>query len=167
MQSLDFQIIMNINIIRILFFMALCSPGFGQSDTPPVLATSILQSELSKVSSNNVVRIEVYYFPEDINTEFALSPSDLEKAYWAKTIIADFKQSQLRLVFLHAMNESNIQKRNGRSRDLRWGCVFFDSNNARILSLYFDQFGKGEVNGIQIESNGKLLELLRQKFTFR
>ena len=161
------KIITNMKTLYLLFFMTLCLPGFGQSEKDQSITTNVLQNELGKAGSNNVMRIEVFYFPEDIETEFAVNPTDLEKAYWAKTIVADFKRSKFRLMFLQSLAESNIQNRKGRTRDLRWGCVFFDSNDTRILSLYLDQSGMGEVNGIQIESNGKILELLRQKFAFR
>jgi hypothetical protein len=147
-------------------FMMSCLPLFAQLEKGQS-TTSVLQNELRKAGSNDVMRIEVFYFPEDIESESAFTPADLETEYWSKTIIADFKRSKIRSSILHSLAESNIQKRNGGERDLRWGCVFFGSKDTRILSIYLDQFGNGEVNGIQTESNGKLLELLRQKFAFR
>src|ERR1035437_396772 len=151
----------------VLSAIMLCLSVFGQSENNLSMPTNTLQIELAKANSNNVTRIEIFFFPEEIATEFAVSPNDLEKVYWTKTIIADFKRTQFSSLLLHSLTESNIQPRNGKARDLRWGCVFFDSKGTRIMSLYFDQFGKGEVNGIQIESNGKFLNLLREKFALR
>jgi hypothetical protein len=162
-----FSAVSNIRSLPVFISFFLCPAVLGQSNGDRQLAIKSITTELLKVGSTNVVRLEVFYFPEDIETEFAIGPEDLEKSHWAKITIAEFQRSNFRESLLRCLDESEIRKRNGGSKDVRWGCVFFDSKGNRIASLYLDQFGKGELNGIQIRSNSKILRLLQQKCAFR
>lgn len=157
----------NMKVIVFFLFFILCSAAFGQVVQKQSTAADTIQTELTKASATNVDRIEIFYFPEDVETEFAITPFGLERGCWEKIVIREFHQTDFRLTFLQALAESDIKKRDDGPSDLRWGCVFFDSNGNRILSIYFDQLGHGQINGIQISSNGKLLRLLRQKFALR
>jgi len=120
-------------------------------------------ASLTMASSNIVERLEIFYFPEDINTTVAVTRERLESKYWSKTTIASFQESEFRNTLLRELQRSSLKQRANSSSDLRWGCVFYDSNGDRVLSIYFDKFADGFINDIAINSNGKLLDLLRNR----
>lgn len=157
----------NMKVIVLFLFCILCSAAVGQVEQKQSTANDTIQTEVCKASATNVNKIEIFYFPEDVETETAITPFSLERGNWEKIVIREFGRTDFRQTFLQALSESDIKRRDGGPSDLRWGCVFFDADGNRILSIYLDQIGDGQIDGIQISSNGKLLQLLRKKFALR
>jgi hypothetical protein len=124
-------------------------------------AQVLLNRRLLLAGSNEVSRVEVICIPEEVHTFEAVTPKYLEDGYWSKTIIRQFRDSKFRENLLQAIKQSSIKIRSGAPSDLRWGCIMYDDRGARLLSIYFDKFGKGSIDELKVSSNGKLLQVLR------
>jgi hypothetical protein len=124
-----------------------------------------LEEKLSIAMSENPDRVEILSFPEDWESPVGLSSDDLEKSYVSKITVKSFQETNFRSDLISQIKASAIQERSEtRGRDLRWACIFYDKKGKRLLSIYFDYFGHGQVDKIPITSNGALVKFLRQKF---
>jgi hypothetical protein len=123
-----------------------------------------LERALSQAASERVWRITIFYIPEQILPVVAIDASALEHQYFGCVTIGDFQRSKLRSKLLSTLKESSIIPRQDISQDFRWGCVFYDMNGKRLLSLYFTSGSAGCVNDIPVEADGKLLALFRNEF---
>jgi hypothetical protein len=123
-----------------------------------------IQAKLVENGSNCVAQVEIYRFPEDVMLGNALRPDGLERAFWTKTTIRQFEKSPLRKELIFALARS-FKHRSGGPADARWGCVLYNFEGKRIVSIYLDQFGAGQVDGTQVSTDGKLLDLLRKRFS--
>jgi hypothetical protein len=157
----------NLKVSVALAILALVSPVFGEEPGESARSSSKIRSKLALAASKNVAILEVIYFPEEIETEIAVTASKLEKGYSRKTIVRRFQDSDLRSSILDALLKSRFQQRPDGSPDLRWACIFYDANNVRLLSVYLDRFGKGQIDDAEVVSNGGLLKLLRKRFKNR
>jgi hypothetical protein len=122
-----------------------------------------LEAKLQKAASNNIDQFELFSFPEDVETQVGLGPTQLERGFWIKLSVRQFQNSNLRPKFLTALSKSSIRPRSSGSRDLRWGCILYDSAGGRACTIYFDRFGDGQIDDAQISSNSALLELFRKE----
>jgi hypothetical protein len=118
-----------------------------------VLAFTILtsaQTQTAKplsVSSEQVQRVEILYFPERVLVRAALSPERLEQLYQYKLEIRDVRESAEWERLLSLLRETSVMP-SGHGYDHRTAVLLFDKEGRRIASVYFDQFGTGgTING--------------------
>jgi hypothetical protein len=111
---------------------------------------SAAQAQTTKplqVTTEQVQRVEILYFPERVLVRVALTPERLEQLYEYKLELRDVRQSAQWQRLLPLLRQTSVQA-DGRSYDHRTAVLLFDNDGRRIASLYFGQFGTGgTVNG--------------------
>jgi hypothetical protein len=113
-----------------------------------VLAFTILstaQTQTPKplsVTSEQVQRVEILYFPERVSVRAALSPEGLEQLYQYKLEIRDVRESAEWQRLPSLLRETSV-KPSGHTYDHRTAVLLFGKDGRRIASVYFDQFGTG------------------------
>jgi hypothetical protein len=145
----------------ILLIATLCSPAHGGTNdvaTGPLL-------KLAQLQSNRVGQVEIYYYPEEVLTQRAIRPKELEQRFRSKIVLRDLQQSDFGKYLTAAVHSKSFSPRASGNADVRWGLVFFDEKGERIVSIYLDRFGKGEVDGLLVDTDGTLLQLFRKKFS--
>ena len=99
------------------------------------------------VAPEQVQRIEVLYFPEQVLVRAALSPERLELLYRYKLEIRDVRESAEWEGLPSLLRETTVTP-SGHRYDHRTAVLLFDKDGRRIASVYFDQFGNGgTING--------------------
>lgn len=134
--------------------MILAALGIGVG---AILANSKLQGRKSLsdygFTQDGITRVEIVYFPERISTRSSLTPEMLERLYEYKVEVRDVSESKQFPALVAALRGTLAVPEN-RLSDVRTGVIFFDKSNKRLLTLYFDQFGKnGFVNGEPVSMN--------------
>jgi hypothetical protein len=123
-----------------------------------------LEQALSQAASERVWHVTIFYIPERILPIEAIDEYRLEHLYSGCITIGEFQRSALRSKLLATLKESTMTPKQDVSQDFRWGCVFYDINGRRLLSLYFTAGSAGRVNDIPVETDGKLPALFRDEF---
>lgn len=117
---------------------------------------------LSLLHSYDIQRLEIIYLPVEILTRSALTPEMLEKGWQYKIIISHFVGTPVEKTLGRAIEASTFDHAD-RKGDMRWGCIFYSSQDTRVLSIYFDGSGcVGVINGEAVLSNGKVVNVLRE-----
>src|SRR5689334_2827903 len=82
-------------------------------------------------ATDKIKRVEIFYI--DANSEFiqTLSPQDIEKNFDFKIQIQDYKRSHLCKDLVSVFENSHL-KQIDKNPDLRWGCIFYGTNDDRI-----------------------------------
>jgi hypothetical protein len=152
----------------LVLFLFFCASLIASNTTQASSAApGSLEMKLAHASSNDVAKVVIFYFPEDILLELAMTPKDLEEAWRSMVVLRNFQRFDLKTEFLTKLKDSGFRTRSGEVGDTRLGCVFFDQAGKRLLSIYFDVSGNGSVDNTPVASNGKFREFLREKFRFR
>ena len=102
-----------------------------------------------------------------METYVALTTNRLEEACWTRISIRRFQDSDVKATLFQSLQQSDFKVGNGKPKDLRWACLFTDEQGHRVLSIYLDKFGGGQINDRSIKCNGKILCFLRSKFAIR
>ena len=107
-------------------------------------------------------QLEVLYFPKEAETYVALNPDILEKTWSYKITFRKFQHSPIKDDLIAAIENSSIIQTNVTG-DLRWACIFYNTNSVRVLTMYFDAAGnKGFIQGKSVASNGKFVKCLER-----
>ena len=131
--------------------------------SPEPTRVSMAQA-LANAASKNVERIAIFYYPEGIARTEALDTAGLEALCWGSISIRQFQLSKLRERLLSRLKDSSIESSTVRGGDFRWGCIFYDERDMRLVSLYFTGHGMGRVNETNVTLNDKFVDFLREEF---
>ena len=113
--------------------------------------------------SDTIVRLEIFYFPEEMETLTRMTPESLEKHCWYRIGVQEFQWTPFRSDLISALAKLSLE-RAAYSPDCRWGCVFYDSKDERAMTMYFNRDGSvGLVNGAPVKGAGPLVELLGKR----
>ncbi len=113
--------------------------------------------------SDGVARLEVFCFPADATTLTAMTPESLEAQSWYRIDIRQFQWSAMRAALIDAVEASHFAP-SERPPDCRWGCVFYDGRNTRVLTMYFDGAGRlGLINGDRVTGISQLVSVLEAR----
>jgi hypothetical protein len=123
----------------------------------------VVRSAVSVMRSGTTTRLQILYLPKEITTIVRVDLDALERLCYYRIGIERFHDSKLRSDLISALENSSVQ-RTREEADLRWGCVFYDAKDTRVLTIYFDRWGRnGLINGIAVTSNGRYVDVLEQK----
>jgi hypothetical protein len=152
----------------VLALLAFC-PCLCFAQGTPVNAADTPQSRIAvlvdKLGSNQVQRIEIVQIPPRILTRTRVSPDMLERSFHYKLIIRDIRGGAYRSSLLAALKYTSASP-STEMGDLRWGVVFFDQNDQRIESLYFDASGRrGAVDSLPAAFTGEMHNWLGDNFS--
>lgn len=132
-----------------------------QSDR--AVGEKVLSQAADVMRSGAITKLEVLYYPKEMLTRTRLNPELLEKQYYYKISIERFQSSKLKSEMISAFENSAI-KPAAIEPDLRWACIFYNTNNDRVLTMYFDASGKkGIIDGVSVVSDGRLVKLLESR----
>lgn len=122
---------------------------------------SRLRSIASALTHNEVKQLEIVEMSPEILTRSRVTPEMLERDYSTKIIIRDVaSRKRLSTVF----GSLSAQKRTEKA-DLRWGLIFYNSDDKRIGSVYFDKFGHyGTLDDSPVSFQGGFFQWLRDTF---
>jgi len=152
----------------ILCVLYLSSLQATQAETQQVASsseTNLIQSAVDRARSKSVTKLEILYFPKEMETRVGVTPQLLEEWCFFRISIKDLQYSNVTMKngLVSALEESAAKKANGNA-DLRWGCIFYDTSGTRVLALYFNGSGtEGYVDSTPISSNGKLVRFLEKR----
>lgn len=153
----------------ILLIVVIFSPStLAQSESISVTQKDV-NSAIAQFSSSKVQHIEIIEIPPRIMTRSQVTQSMLEHGYHYKLTIRYIKQSLYGKNFQEAI-ASTVVTPTTDTFDLRWGIIFFDSDDRRLGALYFDDTGSnGAVESNWVTFKGNMFEWLKNNFssTFR
>jgi len=130
--------------------------------TPPMV-----QSAVSVLRDPRTTRVEVFWVPKEVATRTRLTPQLLEDIRNRKMNDSGFQGSELQRSLIQALQQADIQPGSDPG-DLRWACIFHGAGNIRVLSIYFDGYGrKGLIQGTPVTSNGEVVAALEREFGIR
>jgi len=132
------------------------------SSTPP-----LVQSAVRVLRDPHTVRLEVLWVPKQKLTRMDLTPQLLERTGNRKTNDSAFQRSDLKGMLIDALQHADIRQGSDPG-DLRWACIFYDRQGARVLTMYFDGEGtKGLIQSTPVTSNGEVVRALERHFGLR
>lgn len=156
---------MKLGVILVLLLMGtpVCS-----AQGAPVNAADTAQSRIStligKLRSNEVQRIEIIQIPPRILTRTRVTPEMLERSFHYKLVIRDIRGGLYGPSLIAAVASTSAEP-SAEMGDLRWGVTFFDQNEQRIVSLYFDASGRrGAVDSLAASFKGDMFKWLDNNF---
>jgi hypothetical protein len=124
---------------------------------------AVTLTALDLIRSGTASKLEVLCVPKEVETTVALYPELLEKTWDYKITFRNFQYVPIKNDLISALENSSIVQTNVTG-DLRWACVFYNTNDVRILTMYFNSNGKiGLIEGKPVISNGRLVKLLESR----
>ncbi len=136
----------------IVLLLASSSNVSGEATKVPAHELGLIAQ---KVKDGAVTRIEIFALPKAMETRVGLTPERL-KSYPGVAIVTVRDLDRVRQTLLEALRHTKaVPLKNGY--DVRRGIIFY-TQDATPLSVYFDQFDQGEVNGIKAKFSGALLQ---------
>lgn len=129
------------NIIGLLLCVA--SAAFAQKTTSgsEIEAQKELNEVIASLTEGSVSTIEVLHVPDRLETRAAITPQALEMLYQGKLTVRNARDLAGRNELVEAL-KSSTPILQSRIPDLRWGIIFYASDERRIGALYFDRGGK-------------------------
>jgi hypothetical protein len=98
----------------------------------------------------------------------------LERIYQHKLSVDRFGRSGWSDDFVRALRAHDMEQVPGPRPDCRWGCIFYDARNTRVLTMYFDgPGGWGLIHGVLVEVRGgpsaklALVALLEKRYLLK
>ena len=123
----------------------------------------VVQKAVTLLQSGAAERLEILYLPKEVLTRGSVDPPYLERACYYRIQIEKLDRAVLGAELATTLGISDIKLTASHS-DLRWGLIFYDAANARVLTIYLDKFGRsGLINGQTFISNGELDALLERR----
>lgn len=131
-------------------------------DAPAQLEVNTIVTKLDK---DEIGRVEILNIPAQILTRTRITPQLLERQFSYKFTIRDLRGEahQKRLM---AATKSVVVQANPEMPDIRWGVIFYNVDDVRVGSIYFDKSGrKGAVNSTAVSFKGDLFQWLNENFS--
>jgi hypothetical protein len=108
-------------------------------------------------------RLEVVHMPNDVESPVRVTPEALEKCYYFKMEFREFFVSQFREELASDLAAS-VLRSTAEEGDLRWGCIFYDEEGRRVLTMYFDSRGRfGSINGVLVTGGYQVVQALERR----
>lgn len=153
------QIIRSITLISLLHISG-CSAIHDQC---ALVERPLAKSAIKMIDSETVRRVEIRCMEKNTVTFAPLDPDSLEEGYQYMFIIKGADASQLARELISCLKRASISPAQDAG-NIRWGCIFYDFNEVRVLSVYFDELGtKGSINGDTVTSNGAFVRFLEDR----
>jgi hypothetical protein len=132
---------------------------FYQDDATKQIDFSKTINGLKKAwEAGNVHRVEVIHIPTNWTYRTSVSTSTIDASYLFKLTVQSPKESKLTNELMETIKKLEA-KPLGKPADLRWGCVFYSTDNTRLFSIYFDASGlEGVVDGACVKLSSPLLK---------
>jgi hypothetical protein len=123
----------------------------------------VVQTAVSLLQSGTAARLEILYLPKEVRTRGSVDPQYLDRACYYRIRVEKLDRAILGAELAATLGTADI-KLTASHADLRWGLIFYNAANARVLTIYLDKFGRsGLINGQTFISNGELDALLERR----
>jgi len=151
-------------VLLLLSCMSKCQSESPRSGAQELGASQPSPREVADLLRTRVpVRLEIVYVPREIQTQAPITPGRLEAHCWYRVGIQEFQWSAFRTDLISAL-DGCVVGRGTREPDCRWGCIFFDTKGARVLTMYFDGGGsRGLLNGTPVTGLGPVVRVLEKR----
>jgi hypothetical protein len=136
-------------ILALLTFLA-CSLAIGE-ETKREPSTE-LNRIVRQVQDGTITKIEILALPKSVESRANITPDRLRKI-GSQTVIGNLARE--RNDVLKALKNTKAIEFS-RDCDLRRGIIFY-SQSSTPLTIYYDQFNQGLVNGVKAKFSGSLL----------
>jgi hypothetical protein len=142
--------------------------GPAPAATRVASAEPSVQAAIDLLCSEAVARLEIYYYPIEVETPTRVSPQELEDhAYYRISIDEREQESRVRRDVASALAASPVVKATKWPQtepECRWGCVFYDTKGKRILTMYFEGHGWGGlIGGTPVTGIGPVVGILQRR----
>ncbi len=108
--------------------------------------------------TRKIEKIELVHIPASIVFRKNVSSSSLDANYLFKLVVKEAEDTQIGSEIVAKLRALTTQPL-GRAADLRWGFIFYSSENTRLFALYFDSSGlEGVVEGACVKFNSDILK---------
>jgi hypothetical protein len=139
------------------------------SQAEKVKATSPVQPEVdavaAKLGNGEIGRIEIFQIPDEVLTRTRITPEMLERQFDYRLTIRDVRGGAYQQTLTEIMRSIAVQP-TAEMADLRWGVIFYNIDESRALSLYFDKSGSnGAVGMTPVAFKGDLFKWLHSNFS--
>ena len=150
--------------VALMLVAAMACLGGPESGITPVDGARIQgQPSAALLRTRTIARLEILYFPKEMETLSRMTPERLERYCWFRLTVERFQWSALRTDLIATLTSSSFGLATD-TPDCRWGCIFYDEKGARVLTMYFDGRGRlGLINGIPVTGTASLAELLERR----
>jgi hypothetical protein len=136
-------------------------PAGGGSDAVDPELSARAVADLMR--SDTIVRLEILYFPKEMETLTRMTPQSLETQCWYRIAVEQFQWSAVRSDLISALEGCFVQPA-AREPDCRWGCIFYDARSNRLLSIFSDGRGSvGMINGTPVTGISPLVGVLESR----
>jgi hypothetical protein len=123
----------------------------------------VVQSAVDLMRSGTITRLEIVHLPRWIMTYMDVSPQMLEEICFYRISIQELEEAKLWGELISAVASSPIRRTTSEA-DCRWGCIFYDEDDSRVLTMYFNGFGsKGFIDETPVTSVGPIVDLLERR----
>ena len=134
----------------------------AQADSPAQLQIEAIATNLA---SGGIEKIEILQIPIRILTRTRITPEMLERQFQYKLTIRDIRGSAYQSGMTAAL-KTEIAEPTTDMSDIRWGIMFYGSNDVRLGSLYFDGSGhSGVVDRTPVSFKGQFFGWLEGNFS--
>ena len=119
----------------------------------------------AKLEGGQIGRIEIFEIPVRILTRARITPEALEKQFHYKLTIRDVRGGAYQPKLIEVTKSLAVQRRSEMA-DIRWGVIFYGTDNSRVGALYFDKSGSsGAVGSTPVSFKGDLFKWLDDNFS--
>ncbi len=158
---------MNIRLLLAISLVLLCLTVWSgaSSEMRPNTADHqpSAQALADLIRSDACARLEVLYFPTEMQTQAPLTPEQLEAHCWYRIGVREFQWSAVRTDLITALDVSSVETE-AKEPDCRWGCIFYDREDSRVLTVYLDRRGSvGLINGTPVSGLSPLRRVLEDR----
>lgn len=131
--------------------LLLLVPMMGCAQGNKVKSNSPAQSQVdnlaTKLANGEIGRVEIFQIPARVLTRTRITPDALERQFYYKLTIRDIRGGAHQAKLIDGMKSLAVQPESEMA-DIRWGVVFYGTDESRVGALYFDKSGSTGAVGV-------------------
>lgn len=149
----------------VICLLLLVKPGAGFAQGESNSLQTEVDGLAAKIARGEIGRVEIFQIPPRVLTTTRITPEMLERQYYYRLTIRDVRGTVQQNKLVEAIKSTRVQRQDEMT-DMRWGIVFYDVGERRVVGLYFDKFGsRGAVDNAAASFKGDLFNWLEDSFS--
>lgn len=153
--------------------VAVCGLVSALIATPPFsYASDRAQAQIAalaaKIEKREIGRIEIMQIPLGIVTRIPVTPEKLEQSFRSKLVVRDVTLSKREKEWIATIKSTSAVDvpLPSEPADIRVGIVFYDTEDRRVASLFFDRTGeRGAIGGSPASFSSELFDWVMREFS--
>lgn len=151
-------------ITALLFALPACGRDTLRSDVRNPMQARV-DAVVDALQRSQVGRIEIVAVPSRVETAIAITSTALEQHPDYRLVVRDIRASALRKPLSDALS-SLVVAQSSDPGDLRWGVVFYDLQDKRLLGIFVDRYGqRGTIDSAPVSARGQFFQWLSRTFS--